>query len=457
MRHHRTFIAIAIVFAVAIASGGVQAQRTHRDSIKFLMTGDSIINQRLSVFTEPAYLDMIRIIRDADFAITNFETLITNEKGYPKAPPAGVYMDSPAYVAKELQWAGIDAVTMANNHASDYGVEGLIESHRALEEAGLPSAGFGFNLGDARTPAYIETGKGRIALIGIASTFDDYIRAGKQGRVVRGRPGINPLRFETEHVVDSAALTSLKELAAKWKLRYRGDANQATFFGEKLVVGTTPGERTRPLKEDLDELVREVREAKRQADWVVVTIHTHEGKDGALDVPADFLVTFARACIDAGADVFSGHGPHVLRGIEIYKGKPIFYSLANFVFQNETVNRLPYEQFEIGGLDDNKSTPADFYDNRSENDKKGFPADPRYWESVIAQPSFVGGELKEVVLYPVDLGYQTSRTQRGRSMLADPVLGKKIIDRLASLSKPFGTEITFDNGVGHVKINRSSN
>ena len=53
-------------------------------------------------------------------------------------------------------------------------------------------------------------------------------------------------------------------------------------------------------------------------------------------MPADFIPIFARAVIDAGADVFVGHGPHVLRGIEIYKGKPIFYSLSNFIFQNET-------------------------------------------------------------------------------------------------------------------------
>ena len=98
---------------------------------------------------------------------------------------------------------------------------------------------------------------------------------------------------------------------------------------------------------------------RRQANWVVVTSHTHQGggnqyipsragnKAGCMGlyedacdesryVSADALVTFARAVIDAGADAFYGHGPHVLRGIEIYQGKPIFYSLDDFLFQNET-------------------------------------------------------------------------------------------------------------------------
>ncbi len=68
------------------------------------------------------------------------------------------------------------------------------------------------------------------------------------------------------------------------------------------------------------------------ADWVIVTVHNHEG--GATEnEPSDHIREFAHAVIDAGADVFTGHGPHQDRGIEIYNGKPIFYSLGNFAFE----------------------------------------------------------------------------------------------------------------------------
>ena len=81
------------------------------------------------------------------------------------------------------------------------------------------------------------------------------------------------------------------------------------------------------------------------ADIVIVSLHCHESGANR-SVPADFIPIFAKAVIDAGADVFVGHGPHVLRGIEIYKGKPIFYSLSNFIFQNETVLRMPEDSYE---------------------------------------------------------------------------------------------------------------
>src|SRR6187402_189145 len=107
--------------------------------------------------------------------------------------------------------------------------------------------------------------------------------------------------------------------------------------------------------------------------------------EGHIDrlVPAQFLVTFARAMVDAGADVFAGHGPHVLRGVEIYKGKPILYSLGDFIFQNETLLRLPsenYETYELGA----DAHVADFNDRRYQNDQAGFPADRLIWEAMVA-------------------------------------------------------------------------
>lgn len=97
-------------------------------------------------------------------------------------------------------------------------------------------------------------------------------------------------------------------------------------------------------------MLRRIDEAKRQADYVLVSIHAHEMEGETKEKPAEFLKTFARACIDQGAHAVIGHGPHIVRGIEIYKNRPIFYSLGNFIFQNDTVSCLPAEFYEKYGL-----------------------------------------------------------------------------------------------------------
>ena len=164
-----------------------------------------------------------------------------------------------------------------------------------------------------------------------------------------------------------------------------------------------------------------VKSAATLADHVIVTIHAHEGGRTRLE-PAEFLVTFARAMIDAGADVFVGHGPHVLRGIEIYKGAPILYSLGDFIFQNETLLRYPADNYDDQRLGPD-AQPNDYLNRRYDFDKSGFPADPPIWESVVAMPRFRDGRLAELALHPISLGFGGARHVRGRPMLAPPRAG----------------------------------
>jgi poly-gamma-glutamate synthesis protein (capsule biosynthesis protein) len=211
---------------------------------------------------------------------------------------------------------------------------------------------------------------------------------------------------------------------------------------------------TEPVPEDVEEIAVAVRNADRLADYTIVSIHAHES-DSDRSVPARFLVQFARRMIDEGADVFVGHGPHVLRGIEIYKGRPIFYSLADFLFQNETLQRLPQENYQSYQLGEDKGV-ADFNDARYDMDRAGFPATPEIWESVVAVPVFVGSELSELKLHPISLGFGKPRTVRGRPMFADAALGAKILSDLVRLSKPFGTEIDVVDGIGVVRVSKKA-
>jgi microsomal dipeptidase-like Zn-dependent dipeptidase/poly-gamma-glutamate capsule biosynthesis protein CapA/YwtB (metallophosphatase superfamily) len=451
----RLFLTSILTFAgvlVAPARGAAQPEPPP-GSMTFALTGDAIISRRLAPFTEPEYLSMIELIRNADVAFTNLEVLFHDyEEGYPAAHSGGTWMAAESFVAGELVWAGLDLVSRANNHTMDYGAGGLRATTRALDAVGLAHAGAGENLAQARAPAYVETDGGRVALISVASTFSDEDRAGPQRADIRGRPGLSPLRYTTTYVVSRASLEKLREVSREFGYRAGGEGDRLRFLGEQFVVGDPPGRRTALHGGDLSEILAAVRDARRQADWVIVTSHSHESA-GPRDTPADFLVRFARAAIDAGADVFVGHGPHVMRGIEIYRGKPIFYSLANFIFQNETIEFLPgdaYDQYELPA----GATPADYFDRRIERSRTGgFPGQQVYWESVIATPRFQDGGLAEVRLYPITLGFGDPRPQRGRPRRADREAGQRIIETLIELSQPFGTDVHYlaDENVGLIR------
>jgi poly-gamma-glutamate capsule biosynthesis protein CapA/YwtB (metallophosphatase superfamily) len=430
-------------------------------SMTIALTGDSIITMKLSVYTEPQFVKMIELIRGADAAFTNLEVLFHDYEPYPMTQSGGTYMRADPALARELVWAGFDMVARANNHTSDYGVEGMRLTSKYVAEAGLVDAGVGESLREAREARFLETDEGRVALISTASTFPDPSRAGVSWGDTKARPGLNPLRFRTTTVLSRQQFDALRSAVTAAGVGGRGGrggaaqtatdpATEMTVFDRRFVVGETPGTRTEPLKEDVDAMAAVVRNASRQADHVIISSHTHEGGADRFSPPG-FFVTFAHAMIDAGADVIVVSGPHVLRGIELYKGKPIFYSLANFIFQNETLLRQPPENYEPLGLPQGSGV-SDFNDRRSNNDTTGFPSDPYNWESVIAMPRFTGEQLTELKLYPITLGFKKPRQQRGRPMFADPELSRKIIDDVAKFSAPFGTRVELRDGIGTVVV-----
>ena len=146
-----------------------------------------------------------------------------------------------------------------------------------------------------------------------------------------------------------------------------------------------------------------------------------------------------------------GHGPHFLRGIEIYKGRPIFYSLGNFIFQNESVLWLPeeaYRRFHLG----HDQTPGDYLDTRSGGGGRAFAADPVFWQSVVAVCNYAGGNLKEILLHPIDLGFGRPIPQRGRPVLAEGPVAQETLRWLQQVSLPFGTEISIVGDTGVIRL-----
>ena len=450
----RTYIVIAVLtLAVAPVLPGLAQQPPE---FSMALTGDSIITRKLSVYSEPAFMRIIELSRNADVGFTNLEMLFHDYEPYASAASGGTYMRAEPALVKDLVWAGFDMVSRANNHSGDYGVLGMNLTTKYVAAAGLVQAGVGQSLAEAREAKFLETPKGRVAIISVASTFPDSSRAGKTRGDMPARPGLNPLRFTTTTTVTPERLAVLREISSEITGRpAQGGGNSINFFGTRFVAGDKPGTRTEPLKEDLDEIAAVVKNAAGLADYTLVTIHAHEGGRDRL-LPADFLVTFARAMIDAGADLFVGHGPHVLRGVEMYKGKPIMYSLGDFIFQNETLLRLPSENYAPYDLGPTAHV-NDFNDQRYNFDKSGFPADPMIWEAVVAVPKFRGEQLTELALHPITLGHGKARSVRGRPMFAEGALGQKILGDIVKLSAAFGTKITIRNGVGYVDLGATSN
>ena len=446
------FVVTVLILSCVAAARGAQQPQAQPSSPEFTLAlvGDAIITRKLSVYTEPAFTRVIDLIRNADAAFANLEMLFHDYEPYAAAASGGTYMRAEPALVKDLVWAGFDMVARANNHTGDYGVLGMDLTTKYVAEAGLVQAGVGQSLAEAREAKFLETAKGRVALISVASTFPDASRAGRTRGDMPARPGLNPLRFTTTTTITADQMTALRAIVASTTGRAPGTGNTFNYSGTRFAVGDTPGVKTEPLKVDLDEIAAVVKNAAGLADYTIVTIHAHEGgRDRFL--PADFLVTFARAMVDAGADLFVGHGPHVLRGIEMYKGKPIMYSLGDFIFQNETLLRLPSENYEPYNLAGTAHV-NDFNDARYDFDKSGFPADPPIWEAVVAVPRYRGEQLIELALHPITLGHGKARSVRGRPLFAEGPLGQKILEDVVRLSAPMGTKVSIRNGIGYVEL-----
>lgn len=439
-------------------------EKTAAQDFTLTLTGDSIITRSVTVRQPDAkFMNVVKFVRGGDAAFTNLEILFHDFEAPPAAQSGGTWLRADPNLFKELQWMGFNLFGTANNHSLDYGIEGMRIHRRILKENSAVFAGTGENLGEARAPSYLETPHGRIALISCASTFSPSSPAGAQRHDLRGRPGLNPLRYRTRYRVDASQLAALRTMKLDLKLsapdplaRVEPDSSERlTFLGQTFELADKSSVVSEPDPRDLKGITAAIKESRGMADYVLVSIHAHEGAPGDREVPAQFLVDFAHAAIDAGADVFVGHGPHVLRGIEIYKGKIIFYSMSNFIFQNETVTHLPadiYEQYDLAP----DASPSDLYDARSDHDRRGFAADPLHWESLVASVTFRGGTPSEVHLFPISLGFGLSRWQRGTPESADGETSTRILEHLQKLSRPFATKIEIRDGQGRIQIGRLS-
>jgi len=258
------------------------------ENVSLIAVGDVCIGGVKNPFAKTT-----QVLKEADLRFCNLEGPYFDGKGRiltwaPAWSPGETLPGGPRSGVKGLEYmagAGFDIVQVANNHSLDWGPEAFLSTLDSLEEYKIKYCGAGRNLEEARKPAILERKGIRFAFLSYASFYKSRTEAREK------RPGIVSIRIEP--------------------------------FYEAPHVN----------KEDMEAMVEDIKGAKKKADVVIVGHHWGMSVGYTLDLPQKAL---GRASIDAGADLVLGTHPHILQGIEIYKGKIIFYSLANFVFDGWT-------------------------------------------------------------------------------------------------------------------------
>ena len=319
----------------------------------------------------------------------------------------------------------------------------------AVENSGLVHSGAGRNLAEASAPKYLDTKNGRVALISVNTDFDPSMMAGSQSPRVKGRPGINGLRIEKhielgkedlEHIKRIAKGTNInaqKEIERKEGYHPEINQNECELDGLKFVLGDEMRCVMKVNEIDMKRIEKAIFEAKLQADYIMISMHSHLITGDSKEYPPEILREFAHKCIDAGANAIIGHGPHLLRPIEIYKNSPIFYSLGDFVLQLYNVEIAPEDFFVKNGLT-SQATVHELLKKRSKDFTIGLMTDKRMFRSVIPYWETEGTKLKKIVLMPIELSLNGHKAEIG---LPRQSFNSEIAEYLAEMCKPYGTII----------------
>ena len=403
--------------------------------------------------TDRGYASVAQIVRRASIGLTTLDQGLLDEKSaralkkssFPRWP------FGTTHEARELRRIGFTLVSLANNHAVDYGVEGMKQTWQILDHEGVLHVGSGENLQEAMAPVYVGGAPRRVAVIAVTTSAAAESRATNTQGEILGRPGVNVLRYSPRVTADPITFATLRASGMGARAAASDDPNQLVLSGTVINKGKKTTVEFVGNEQDTNGVIAQIRLARTHADVVIVMLHSHEPSNES-DSPAEFVRQFARAAIDAGANMIVGDGPHRLRGIELYRGRLILYSLGNFAFQSAPLDPSAIDAYDRGV--DLFGLTLGTMGNR-ENHATPNPEDPIWWEGVIAITSFDHGTLKSIQLQPVDLGVDLPMAQRGAPRIPSPQRGAEILQRLALLSEPFGTKLRIGNGLGFIDIGRS--
>jgi poly-gamma-glutamate synthesis protein (capsule biosynthesis protein) len=289
---------VAFLLNGALFAAQAFAQESKEPRVSLAFVGQALIKEDICKSAPAALAHAREALRGADVAFTNLEVAVQpvgvdlprQSKSVVPAPPA---------VLDCLKAMGFNMLSLANNHAFDLKLAGLFATIDEVRQRGFTFAGTGADAGEAATPAFLDTGKGRVALVAMATGAVQLV---PETWAAAGRPGVNYL--------------------------------------ERLPDG-------RPNPEHKQRILDAVRTAARGAQTVIAYHHNHYwGEASGSGLPPDrerrlgrfetlsWAAEWARELIDAGASVYVAHGDPTLHGVEIYRGRLILHGLGNYIFHS---------------------------------------------------------------------------------------------------------------------------
>ena len=462
MLNRRTLLSALMTAALSLwATGAVFVQQdpelatTVDDGFTIATVGDLIYAHDLGhMMTDPRFASVVALLREADVASGNLEGIIVDGRTFAGARMGGHGAEPGA--ADSIRDMGFDLVARPNNHGNDFGPEGVAETSAHLDRVGVQYAGVGNTYAAARAARFYTARRGRVGMLATTATGTLPARQGRgEWPGAGGYSTLDVTRFFMMPAAAWPAVRTIRDHFPNGTGFYARGANTddhiqilGEHFRKAPAAATDPYYAFEMNQRDLRDLLAAVREGKMRSDFLTVAIHSHHFRDTRggyrgsgipeadhLDTNpsvADYLEEFARASIDAGADAFQGTGVHVVRGIEIYKNRPIFYGLGEFVRQRDVDG--------LAGLGELRRDACD-----------GCPFPAKY-ESFVAVSEFSGGRLTEVRLHPVELRYAAERmAHRGIPGIAPPDTAQRILTRLQELSAPYGTTIAIEGNIGVIR------
>ena len=394
---------VAIVFAFGVVA------RPQSSTLNITLAGQSMIRSDIRIHTPDAVAKISPLLK-GDVIFTNFEATVLEKE---QSPLDGRFL-SPPESLDALQALGFNLVALSDNHSFDLKVPGIQNTLREVKSRNLAHAGIGNTLEEAAAPGYLQTPKGTVALVAMASGL-----IAEGGSATATRPGVNELRVEAG-----------------------GKPNESTN-----LLPAEPGNEPNP--EDKKRILQSIRVARQHADIVIVYEHNHVFLNRPFSAlfneelperlaPADWLKKWTHEEIDAGADIIVMHGSPLLHGVQIYHSRPIFYDLGNFIFN------LPPTDVQLD--------------------------EPIIWESAVAHVVFQGKNLQSISFQPIvmnKIGQGQPDTQdehtnnlflqtRGLPKLAAGDQARYILERLKDASRPFGTivEVKGDTAEINLKVGK---
>lgn len=428
--------------------------------MKFTAVGDILCQRRMAEDYE-GFAEVKDFIEQGDARFFNLETTVNYEgECYGNQFSGGTYIRCEPEVVRDMLKFGFNLTTFNNNHVMDFAHEGLIKTIEYVNELDIVHGGVGMNLHEASAPAYLETKNGRVALIAVNTSFLAPLMAGEQSRRIPGRPGINGLTVSRRVILPKEDFERIKEIGEKTKINDPKNVTRAEGYypyppddvaelGDmEFQLGDDYGLKYEISKSDLERFESAINDAKMRADYIIVSVHSHQLVGTDKTAVPDFLRDFCHHAIDIGADAVVGHGPHLLRPVEVYQDKPIFYSLGDFVIQLYDVKIAPEDFYKKYGLTSDSSAIS-LLEKRSNGFTRGLMEDARMRETVIpCWECDKDKKLTSLVMLPVTAAKGTGYHLEG---LPQPSQDLSFVEKFAEMSKPYGVEMELKDGLIYCK------